>query len=108
MIAVIRHFHGQFSAPMERHVLAPSHSLCYYPAMPHVDWTQCALIETVPGKRGGKPVIKGTRLTPEDLLTNRAQGVDWLVENHGGITPETVRAVFDFYDRHKARVPHPA
>ena len=77
----------------------PGHSLCYYPAVEHIDWTECALIETVPGKRGGKPVIKGTRLTPEDLLTNREQGVDWLVENHGGITPETVRAVFDFYDR---------
>jgi uncharacterized protein (DUF433 family) len=93
---------------MERQILAPSHTPCYYPAMAHIDWTECALIETVPGKRGGKPVIKGTRLTPEDLLINREQGVDWLVENHGGITPETVRAVFDFHDRHKARVPHPA
>ena len=93
---------------MARRILAPGHSLRYYSPMAHIDRTECGLIETVPGKRGGKPVIKGTRLTPEDLLTNRAQGVDWLVENHGGITPETVRAVFDFYDRHKARVPHPA
>jgi uncharacterized protein (DUF433 family) len=75
--------------------------------MEQIDWTECALIETVPGKRGGKPVIKGTRLRPEDLLTNREQGIDWLVENHGGITPDTVRAVFYFYDsRKKARVPH--
>ena len=75
--------------------------------MEHIDWTECALIETVPGKRGGKPVIKGTRLRPEDILTNREQGIEWLVENHGGITPDTVRAVFDFYDNHKkARVPH--
>jgi uncharacterized protein (DUF433 family) len=77
--------------------------------MEHIDWTECALIETVPGKRGGKPVIKGTRLRAEDLLTNREQGIEWLVENHGRITPDTVRAVFDFHDRHKrARVPHPA
>jgi uncharacterized protein (DUF433 family) len=93
---------------MARQILPPGHSLCYHPAMTDIDWTECALIETVPGKRGGKPVIKGTRLTPGDLLTNREQGIDWLVENHGGITPETVRAVFDFHDRHKARVPHPA
>ncbi len=38
---------------------------------------------------------------PEDLLVNREQAVGWLAENHGGITPDTVRAVFDFYDRHK-------
>jgi len=75
--------------------------------MKHIDWTECSLIETVPGKRGGKPVLKGTRLRPEDLLTNREQGIEWLVENHGGITPDTVRAVFDFYDNHKkASVPH--
>src|SRR5271166_5664266 len=73
----------------------------YIRAMKHIDWTECALIETVPGKRGGKPVLKGTRLRPEDLLTNREQGIEWLVENHGGITPDTVRAVFDFYDSHK-------
>jgi uncharacterized protein (DUF433 family) len=58
--------------------------------MEHIDWTECALIETVPGKRGGKPVIKGTWLRPEDLLPNREQGIEWLVENHGGITPDTV------------------
>jgi uncharacterized protein (DUF433 family) len=82
---------------------------CYIRAMRHIDWTECALIETVPGKRGHKPVLKGTRLRPEDLLTNREQGIEWLVENHGGITPDTVRAVFEFYDTHKAAlVPHPS
>jgi uncharacterized protein (DUF433 family) len=76
--------------------------------MKHIDWTQCPLIETMPGKVADKPVIKGTWLTPEDLLINREQNVDWLVENHGGITPETVRAVFDFHGRHEARGPHRA
>ncbi len=31
--------------------------------MKDIDWGECALIETVPGKRGGKPVIKATRFT---------------------------------------------
>src|SRR4051794_30079138 len=52
--------------------------------MQRFDWTECALIETVPGKRGGNPVVKGTRLRPEDLLVNGEQGIEWLVENHGG------------------------
>ncbi len=74
-----------------------------------IDWRDCAVVETVPGKMGGQPVLKGTRLRPEDLLVNREQGIDWLVENYGGVTPETIRAVFDFYDRHqRARIPHPA
>ena len=61
--------------------------------MEHIDWTECALIETVPGKRRGKPVIKGSRLRPEDLLTNREQGIKWLIENQGGITRDTVRVI---------------
>ena len=72
------------------------------------DWTECTLIETVPGKRGGKPVIKGTRLTPEDLLINRDQGVEWLAKGHG-VDADVIREVFAFYDAHKkARTPHPA
>ena len=73
-----------------------------------IDWKQCAEIETVPGRMGGQPVIKGTRLRPQDLLTNREQGVDWLVEQHGGISRDQVQAVFDFYDRHhkRARAAH--
>ena len=72
-----------------------------------IDWKQCAVIETVPGRMGGQPVIKGTRLRPQDLLTNREQGIDWLIENHGGVTRDQVKAVFDFYDRNQeARHPH--
>jgi uncharacterized protein (DUF433 family) len=66
-----------------------------------MDWAECAVIETVPGKMGGQPVIKGTRLRPQDLLVNREQGIDWLIDNHGGVTRKQVQAVFDFHDRHK-------
>ena len=74
-----------------------------------MDWAECAVIETVPGKMGGQPVIKGTRLRPQDLLVNREQGIDWLIDNHGGVTREQVQAVFDFHDLHKrALVANPA
>jgi uncharacterized protein (DUF433 family) len=80
---------------------------CYIRAMKHIDWTECALIETVPGRVGGQPVLRGTRLRPQDLLINRAEGIDWLSRNHG-VAPETIRALFAFYDAHKAAlVPHP-
>ena len=81
---------------------------CYIMAMTHIDWTECALIETVPGRVGGQPVLRGTRLRPQDLLINRDEGIDWLSRNHG-VAPETIRALFAFYDAHKAAlVPHPS
>jgi uncharacterized protein (DUF433 family) len=81
---------------------------CYMGAMKNIDWTECALIETVPGKLSGVPVLRGTRVRPQDLLVNRDEGVEWLARNHG-IKPETIQRLFAFYDAHKsARVPHPA
>ena len=74
--------------------------------MKHIDWTECALIETVPGKMSGAPVLRGTRVRPEDLLINRDQGVEWLSQGHG-IPADTIRRVFAFYDaRTKAHAPH--
>ena len=69
-----------------------------------IDWRECAEVEVVPGKLSGWPVIKGSRVRPEDLIVNRDEGLEWLAENHG-LPLETVREVLAFYDRKKARSP---
>lgn len=72
------------------------------------DWTNCAAVERVPGKLSGAPVIRGTRVRPEDILINRAEGIPWLVENFG-VPTETIQVILAFHDHHrKVRVPHPA
>ena len=76
--------------------------------MTDIDWTECTLIETVPGKMSGAPVLRGTRVRPEDLLVNRDEGIDWLVENFD-IPADVIGRLFAFHDRHPAaRAPHPA
>src|SRR5215469_8159033 len=42
-----------------------------------MNWKECAVVETVPGKVSGAPVIKGSRVRPEDLIVNRAEGEAW-------------------------------
>jgi uncharacterized protein (DUF433 family) len=37
-------------------------------------WEGCEEVEQVPGKMGGRPVIKGTRIEPETILTNAERG----------------------------------
>jgi uncharacterized protein (DUF433 family) len=49
-----------------------------------IDWTECAEVEMVPGKVGGRPVIRGTRIEPELVL----------VEAEFGRTPEETHADF--------------
>jgi uncharacterized protein (DUF433 family) len=76
--------------------------------MTDIDWTECALIESVPGKMSGAAVLRGTRVRPDDLLVNRDEGIDWLVENFD-ISADVIRRLFAFHDQHQAaRAPHPA
>lgn len=39
-----------------------------------MNWTSCAEVEIVPGKMGGRPVIKGTRIEPDTILIDEAYG----------------------------------
>jgi uncharacterized protein (DUF433 family) len=65
-----------------------------------------AAIETVPGRVSGQPMIRGTRVRPQDLLANRNQGVEWLAKGQG-LEPDVICEVFAFYDaNNRAPVPH--
>ena len=33
-----------------------------------IDWMQCELIETVPGKVSGQPIVRGTRILPDAIV----------------------------------------
>jgi uncharacterized protein (DUF433 family) len=33
-----------------------------------IDWTACELIERVPGKVSGRPVVRGTRILPDAIV----------------------------------------
>lgn len=63
--------------------------------MASLDWSQCSAVESIPGKRSGAWVFKGTR-TPVSTVFENIQDmtVDELVEEFG-VTREQVRAVLD-------------
>ena len=64
--------------------------------MAPLDWSQCPAVESVPGKRSGAWVFKGTR-TPVSAVFENLQDmtVDELVEELG-VTREQVQAVLEF------------
>ncbi len=64
-----------------------------------VDWTDCPMIETVPGKLSGVPVIQHSRVRPEDLIINRNEGEEWLADAYR-LPLSTVRSVLSFHDEH--------
>jgi uncharacterized protein (DUF433 family) len=64
--------------------------------MHSLDWSQCPSVESIPGKRGGAWVFKGTR-TPLSAVFENLQdmSIDELVEEFG-VTREQVQAVLEF------------
>jgi uncharacterized protein (DUF433 family) len=68
-----------------------------------MDWTDCPLIERVPGKVSGAPVIKHSRVRAEDLVVNRAEGEAWLADAYD-LPVTTVREVLAFYEHHKRQL----
>lgn len=68
-----------------------------------MDWLDCPVIEQVPGKMSGQPVIRGSRVRPRDLLDNLDQTPEWMAASFG-LRLDDVRAVLKFYDEHEAEL----
>lgn len=61
-----------------------------------LDWSQCPAVESIPGKRSGAWVFKGTR-TPVSLVFECLEdmSVDELIDEYG-VTREQIHAVLQF------------
>jgi uncharacterized protein (DUF433 family) len=67
--------------------------------MAPLDWSQCPAVESIPGKRSGAWVFKGTRMPVATVFENlQDMTVDELVEEFG-VTREQVHAVLEFVAR---------
>jgi len=72
-----------------------------------LDWTQCPAVESVPGKRSGAWVFRGTRTPVSTVFENlQDMSVDELVAEFG-VTREQVQAVLQFVAHStEAEAPH--
>lgn len=63
-----------------------------------VDWTQCELIECVPGKVSGRPVVRGTRIMPDAIVGSYELGetIDELLEGFPTLTAAQIRRLIEF------------
>ena len=64
-----------------------------------VDWSQCSAVESVPGKRSGAWVFKGTRTPVSVVFENLSDmSIAELMEEFG-VTREQVQAVLEFFTK---------
>jgi uncharacterized protein (DUF433 family) len=57
-----------------------------------IDWTQCELIECVPGKVSGRPVVRGTRILPDAIVGSYDLG-ETIEELHQGFPTLTIAQI---------------
>ena len=61
-----------------------------------LDWSQCPVVESIPGKVSGAWVFVGTRVPVSAIFENlKCSSMDEVLENFN-VTREQVQAVLDF------------
>jgi uncharacterized protein (DUF433 family) len=70
-----------------------------------VDWLACELIETVPGKVSGRPIVRGTRVMPDPIVNSFELG-DSIEEIHEGfpsLSVEQISRLIEFAKTERSR-----
>ncbi len=73
-----------------------------------VDWFACDPTEQVPGKMSGNPVVKGTRILADTIVSNFEGGssIEEIHENYPSLTVDKIRNLLAFAQSH-TRQPAP-
>lgn len=63
-----------------------------------IDWLACELIEQIPGKVSGRPIVRGTRILPDAIVNSYDAGetLDEIHEDYPGLTTSQIQQLVDF------------
>jgi uncharacterized protein (DUF433 family) len=64
----------------------------------HIDWLACELIEQVPGKVSGRPVVRGTRILPDAIVDSHDLGetIEELSQGFPSLSVEQLTRLLEF------------
>jgi uncharacterized protein (DUF433 family) len=70
-----------------------------------IDWANCALVERIPGKQGGGPLVKGTRIPADQIVEEWELGsaVEEIGENYPSITRDQITRLIAFANEHRSQ-----
>jgi len=66
-----------------------------------MDWSDCDLVERVPGKVSGDAIVKGTRILADAIVEDRELGssIEEIHENYPSLSANTIRQLIAFAHR---------
>ncbi|HZP25232.1 MAG TPA: DUF433 domain-containing protein [Terriglobales bacterium] len=70
-----------------------------------MDWTGCDLVERIPGKVSGQPVVRGTRILADQIVQDAALGspIEEIAENYPSLQIKVIRELLAFAHSHQAQ-----
>ncbi|HWG19636.1 MAG TPA: DUF433 domain-containing protein [Terracidiphilus sp.] len=70
-----------------------------------IDWMACELIERVPGKVSGRPVVRGTRILPDAIVDSYDLGetIDELHEGFPSLSVAQIKQLIEFAHAQRSR-----
>ena len=69
-----------------------------------MDWSGCELVESVPGKVSGRPVVRGTRILADTIVGDFDHGspMEEIQENYPTLSAEAILGLVEFaHSRHE-------
>jgi uncharacterized protein (DUF433 family) len=70
-----------------------------------IDWSACSLVEVIPGKVSGAPILVGTRMPADGIVLNYVDGspIEEIFENFD-IPVETIREILAYAAQQDSRI----
>ena len=81
--------------------------------MPHtdrdIDWLACELIEQVPGKVSGQPIVRGTRILPDAIVDSYDLGetLEELREGFPSLSVAQIERLIEFAHQRRRQQTNP-
>jgi uncharacterized protein (DUF433 family) len=71
-----------------------------------MDWTGCELVERIPGKVSGQPIVRGTRILADTILeySDRGASIDEILEDYPGLTAEIIHSMISFAHSQRSQI----
>jgi uncharacterized protein (DUF433 family) len=73
-----------------------------------VDWMACELIEQIPGKVSGRPIVRGTRILPDGIVNSYDMGesIEDIQEDWPSLSLAQIKRLIEFAHAYREQ-PHP-
>jgi uncharacterized protein (DUF433 family) len=73
-----------------------------------IDWTACELIEQIPGKVSGRPIVRGTRIMPDGIVNSFDMGnsIEDIHQDWPSLSFAQIKRLIEFAHAHREQ-PNP-